>query len=81
MDVDADFSATCPSERELTLKMPPGIWRESLYADIWFLTETHEDVCLGDAFHHGFSGEPDRFSEVGERWPVRTEHQTRDSCQ
>jgi len=39
-------------------------------ADIWFLTETHEDVCPGDAFNHHFSehNEPDRPSDVGERW-------------
>lgn len=37
-------------------------------ADIWFLTETHEDVEPSEGFFSCFSGSPDRASKVGERW-------------
>lgn len=37
-------------------------------ADIWILTETHEDVGPGNDFFSCFSAEPDRPSKTGERW-------------
>lgn len=37
-------------------------------ADIWFLTETHEDVEPSRGFFSCFSGSPDRASKEGERW-------------
>ena len=40
----------------------------SVEADIWFLTETHENVGPSGLFHHHFSCEPDRPSGLGECW-------------
>lgn len=40
----------------------------SVGADIWFLTETHENVGPGEEFFSCFSGEPERASQIGERW-------------
>jgi hypothetical protein len=37
-------------------------------ADIWFFTETHEDVEPSERFFSCFSGAPDRASREGERW-------------
>ena len=37
-------------------------------SDIWFLTETHEDVNPCEGFFPIFSGKPDRDSINGERW-------------
>lgn len=37
-------------------------------ADIWFLTETHEDVEPSEGFFSCFSGSPDRASREGECW-------------
>ena len=37
-------------------------------ADIWFLTETHQEVRPGVGYFSCFSAEPDRLSRSGERW-------------
>lgn len=37
-------------------------------ADIWTLTETHEQVGPGDNYSSVMSGDPDRDSKPGERW-------------
>ncbi len=37
-------------------------------ADVWILTETHDQVAPGDDYSATFSGEPDRQSKPGERW-------------
>lgn len=37
-------------------------------ADLWILTETHEDVLSGSGFNCVFSGEPDRPGKPGEHW-------------
>jgi hypothetical protein len=37
-------------------------------ADLWVLSETHEEVGLGEKFSSCFSGQPDRPSQMGERW-------------
>lgn len=37
-------------------------------ADIWILTETHEQVDPGDNYSSVMSGDPDRDSKPGERW-------------
>jgi len=37
-------------------------------SDIWFLTETHEELVPNIGFHPIFSGTPDRHSQPGERW-------------
>ncbi len=37
-------------------------------ADIWVLTETHEELSPGIGFSGVFSGEPDQPSKIGERW-------------
>lgn len=37
-------------------------------ADIWILTETHEELSPGVGFSGVFSGEPDQPSKIGERW-------------
>ena len=41
---------------------------ESVSADLWVLTETHEAVSPGDGFCSAMSEEPDRVSKPGERW-------------
>jgi endonuclease/exonuclease/phosphatase family metal-dependent hydrolase len=37
-------------------------------ADIWFLTETHQDLAPADRYFSIFSGMSDRVSKSGERW-------------
>ena len=37
-------------------------------SDIWFLTETHEEMKPNSDFYSIFSGTPDRSFEEGERW-------------
>ena len=41
---------------------------EANHADIWFLTETHEELAPDKGYSSHFSGDPDRESKVGERW-------------
>lgn len=41
---------------------------DSNSADIWFLTETHEQILPDKDFYSIFSENPDRKSQEGERW-------------
>ena len=41
---------------------------ESTESDIWFLTETHQDLVPAASFYSVFSGIPDRTFSEGERW-------------
>lgn len=40
----------------------------TISADLWFLTETHEDLAPKQGYNFRFSGAPDRIFEEGERW-------------
>lgn len=54
-----------PSEPRLALIQEYVV---AVDADIWILTETHENVGPEGEFSSCFSGEPDRVSRAGERW-------------
>ena len=60
-----NIERTTPSQQRATVIKE---YISSVGADIWFLTETHENVGPGEEFFSCFSSEPDRPSQSGERW-------------